>query len=154
MLRKFRSILAFQPVFRATGYLRASFDRVAAFPTHAIFFGLTASFRRTVFADPILPQDDGEPNGRPQKVVAARFGVAQLFVYKNKNSGRDHGFDSHTSLFVLAIGLPASTLHAVRAPLGFEIDNSLLYVFLLTIVTHQSKAIPAASTVQDRLSTS
>lgn len=96
-LRKFRSVSVSLLVSQAAVCPRASFDRVVAFLTHAVFFGLTASFHKKSFAHRIPLRDGGALDDYLQKFIGARSGVALLFVCIVESSGRGRGFDSQLS---------------------------------------------------------
>ena len=68
-LRKFRSVSVFLLVSQAVVCPRANFGRVVAFLTHAVFFGLTASFHKTAFAHRIPLRDGGGLDDYLQKFI-------------------------------------------------------------------------------------
>ena len=96
-LQKFRSVSVFLLVSQAIICPRANFGRVVAFLIHAVFFGLTASFHKNVFADQIPLRDGGGLDDYLQKFVGARFEAALSFVCIVESSGRGRGFDSQLS---------------------------------------------------------
>lgn len=96
-LRKFRSVSVSLFVSQAVVCPRANFGRAVAFLIHVVFFGLTASFRKTVFAHRIPLRDGERLDDYLQKFVGARSGAALSFVCIVESSGRGRGFDSQLS---------------------------------------------------------
>ena len=96
-LRTFRSVSVFLLVSQAVVCPRANFGRVVAFLIHAVFFGLTASFHKTVFAHRIPLRDGGGLDDYLQKFVGARSGATLSFVCIAESSSRGRGFDSQLS---------------------------------------------------------